>query len=117
MTVLLIAMLLQTLVPVITPNTGFRISFSAEPQNAFRWWCDNGIVKNFATADLAKGPTGTDGFAVIEADVPGLSAGQHVCFVSAFNDAGEARSTPITVFVGTLPKTPFDLRIVVKVGG
>lgn len=126
-TLLTIALLAQpTLSVTVPPDTAFQVSFDlpgTELPN-FRWWCDGGIVKNYAGAQAVKNPVANvDGSFSYALTVPGLSVGTHSCFVSAFNDLGEAKSVPITVPVGVSapvgapPKTPINLRIIVQVGG
>jgi hypothetical protein len=119
-TLLTIALLAQTLTVTVKPATPFTITWDQlvqDPMPAFRLWCDATIVKNYANADLTKGPLNADGTIPYTAQAPGLAAGVHSCFVSAFNDIGEAKSDPIPVTAGTAPATPLRLKIVVTVGG
>jgi hypothetical protein len=109
----------QVLTAVVPPNTPISISWDqpTDMPAQYRWWCDGQIVRNFLTTDLSQVPSSTAGVASLTATVPGLPVGNHSCLVSAYNDAGEAKSTPIPLFVGTLPATPLNLRVNVKVGG
>ena len=109
---LLLALAVQsTVAPVIAPGAPFRIAFEHDGAEdaRYRLWCNNGIVKNWVTADLTR--TGT----TVEAMAPGLPRGSHSCFVSAWNESGEAKSEPIVIPVGTVPAVPVQLRIVVTV--
>jgi hypothetical protein len=110
----------QTLTVILKPLTPFTITWD-QPNDgtnpSFRLWCDGAIVKNYAKTDVTAGPVNADGSIQQTATAPGLPAGQHSCFVSAFNDVGEAKGEPIPVSVGTLPATPIRLKIVVTVGG
>jgi hypothetical protein len=121
LTAFIIALALQpTLTVTVKPATPFTITWDQpvqDPMPAFRLWCDAGIVKNYGTAELTKGPANADGTILYTAQAPGLAAGAHACFVSAFNDVGEAKGDPIPVTAGTAPATPLRLRIVVTVGG
>ena len=118
----LIVLLAQTLTAIVAPNTPFQISFDFDnnPPASIRWWCDNAIAKNFTTAEFSAGKGGTansDGSFTYTLSVTGLANGSHSCFVSAFNDVGESKSSPIIITVGTAPKTPINLKLVVKIGG
>ena len=112
--------------PVIPPNTPFKIAFEAGPTDNFRWWCNGEIKKNFAEADLTKGAATPDGYLTYEATVPGLPAGLHTCLVSAWkviegSPTGEAwpdaKGAPIPggVLVGVGPLTPINLRVIVTI--
>ena len=125
LTLILLAVLtpLQTLTVTVKPATPFPITWDqpVEPDGSaapsFRLWCDSAIVKNFSAAEITKGPPNADGTIPHSATAPGLAAGAHSCFVSAFNDVGESKGTAIPITVGTAPATPLRLKIVVQVGG
>jgi len=127
----------QTLSVTVPANTPLDVSFKHDGllMPSFRWWCDGSIAKNFSATETQ--PAGTPdaaGLFTYTVTVPGLAAGSHTCFVSAFNDQGEVKAacsatvtttcvTPITFTVGTPtpvgkpPAVPVDIRIVVRTGG
>jgi hypothetical protein len=123
----LLALVIQTtvppVVPVLPPNTPYRIAFEAEPDVTLRWWCNNTIVRNFTAADLVKGAPTTDPFIAYEAAVPGLPAGVHSCLVSATRLLPgsttefwpEVKSDPISILVGSGPLTPIGVRVIVTI--
>lgn len=129
--ILLLLALLQGPVLTVTvpPATPFTISFDHPGDNsvAFRWWCENAIVKNFPAVEVTKATTANaDGTFTFTATVPGLPAGQHVCFVSATypGDTTEYKGDAVTFPVAsTTPPTtgpkvaPIRLMIVVPVKG
>jgi hypothetical protein len=111
-----------TLTVTVKPSTPFTITWDQpepSPLPSFRLWCDGAIVKNYLRTELVVGAANADGSVPITAQAPGLAVGQHACFVSAWNENGEAKGAPIqiTVAVATGPATPINLRIVVTVGG
>lgn len=138
-TLFALTLLAQTLSVTVPANTPFEVSFKHDGllMPSFRWWCDGSIAKNFSPTET-KQPSTTpdaDGRYTYTVTVPGLPAGSHTCFVSAFNDVGEVKAvcsatgttdcvTPITFSVGGAPQpvgkapaVPVDIRIVVKTGG
>ena len=121
LTLLALALTTQTLTVTIKPSTPFTLSWDQPAdttQPSFRLWCDNAILKNYTAAELTKAPTpNADGTTTITAQAPGLPAGNHSCFVSAFNDIGESKGSAIPITVGTAPGTPLRLKVVVSVGG
>lgn len=114
--------LAQQLSVSIKPNTPFTIAWdqAGEVGTKFRFWCDGTILKNFSAVELTKTSTpNADGTFTFTAQVPGLPAGNHPCFVSAYADEiGEAKmETPLVIPVGNIPAVPVRLKIVVSVGG
>jgi hypothetical protein len=130
LTLLLLSLLTspQTLSVTVPANTPFDVSFKHDGllMPSFRWWCDGAIAKNFSASETQQ-PAGTPdaaGLFTYTVTVPGLAAGSHTCFVSAFNDQGEVKAVPITFTVGGGPQpvgkppaVPVDIRIVVRPGG
>ncbi len=121
-TLFTIALLTQqpTLTVTVKPSTPFTITWDQpqpDPLPAFRLWCDGAIVKNYARTELTIGPANADGSLPITTQAPGLAAGAHSCFVSAYNEVAEAKGEAIPITVGSAPGTPLKLRIVVQVGG
>jgi hypothetical protein len=121
MTLTALLLLAQTVTVTIKPATPFTITWDQPTQNTFqlkyRLWCDGAIVKNYAVTEVTAGPDNADGTTPETAIAPGLAAGTHSCFVSAYNDLGEAKSDAIPLTVGVTPGTPLRLRVVVTVGG
>lgn len=125
MTLAALLFVAQTLTVTIKPATPFQIQWDQLLEGTFtaryRWWCDGVIVKNFAPADLTISPTfNEDRTQAITATVPGLPAGAHSCFVSAYDTGAvfpEMKGEAIPLAVGTGPTTPLRLRILVTVGG
>lgn len=110
----------QVLTTVIAPNTPFQVSWDQDTSipASFRAWCENAIIKNWGPSEITKAAVANlDGTFAITATFPGIPAGNHSCFVSAFNDAGESKGIAIPIFVGTIPATPLRLKVIVKVGG
>ncbi len=121
-TLFTIALLTQqpTLTVTVKPSTPFTITWDQpqpDPLPSFRLWCDGGIVKNYTRTELTIGPANADGSLPITAQAPGLAAGSHTCFVSAYNEVAESKGAPIPISVGTAPATPLHLKIVVQIGG
>lgn len=105
------AMKRQTLTIAIPPNTAFQIAFDDDDSDVnYRWWCDGAIIKNFSSAEITAGKSGT----TFTLSVPGMIAGKHSCLISAFNSLGETKSDPIDVPIGNLPVKPNSLKIIVK---
>lgn len=108
-------------IPVIPPNTAYRIAFEAEPDAILRWWCNGAIVRNFIAADLVKGPATAGGRIGYEATVPGQAAGVYSCQVSATKLIAvgapelwpDAKSEAIPILVGAGPLTPISLKVIV----
>lgn len=137
MLIVVLALVAQTLSVTVPANTPFDVSFKHDGllMPSFRWWCDGSIAKNFSSTETRQPatPPDVDGRYLYTVSVPGLPAGSHSCFVSAFNDQGEFKAcnaavttdcvTPIAFTVGSAvpigkpPAVPVDLRIVVKTGG
>lgn len=110
---------LQVLTVSIPPNTAFQLSFDHDNLNmaSYRLWCDDAIIKNYPISEIlaGKGPINPDGTYTFTVSAPGLITGKHSCIISAYNDIGESKSTPISFPVGVVPSVPFNLRIVVSI--
>jgi hypothetical protein len=118
-----------TLTVTVKPSTPFTITWDQPdpvPLPSFRLWCDGEVKKNYLRSELTIGAEktvtveGVEKKAVpITATAPGLTAGTHSCFVSAFDENIETKGLPmpVTVTTPTGPATPINLRIVVTVGG
>lgn len=117
----LLLTLSQTLTVTLKPATPFTITWDMPVDNSgpsFRLWCDGAVVKNYTPKELTKAPLDNpDGTVTYTAEAPGLSAGNHSCFVSAFNLIGEVKGEPIPLVVGVLPSTPLRLKVVITVPG
>jgi hypothetical protein len=111
--------LLQTLTANVAPATSFTVAFEHAQQSGdmYRMWCDSTIIKNWNNTEIAAGKSTTanaNGEYTFTLTSPGLAAGTHSCFISAYNTYGEAKGTPENIIVGAAPSIPVGFRIIVK---